>query len=128
MRRILIGILTVMLFGAGSFAVEAGANLETGRADINKAAKAETPAAMGKTELKNYFDDSRCLVADPTGTPLNIRATPNGKIVGKVKNGATVYIIVDALDAQERVWAKIRLTPRGPAKGWVLQDFLECEN
>jgi hypothetical protein len=33
-----------------------------------------------------------CRVADPTGTPLNIRMQPNGKIVASVRNGELIQV------------------------------------
>ena len=36
---------------------------------------------------------ANCVVADPTGTPLNIRSLPNGgKIMGTIQNGVPVMI------------------------------------
>jgi hypothetical protein len=34
----------------------------------------------------------RCKVTDPTGTPLNVRASPGGKITGKLPNGTLVSV------------------------------------
>ena len=34
----------------------------------------------------------RCLVADPTGTPLNVRIAPNGRITQTLINGVLVMI------------------------------------
>jgi Bacterial SH3 domain len=80
-----------------------------------------------KTFAQIESADFRCKVSDPTGTLLNIRAKPNGKIVGKLKNGATVFIIEETGDAQDRAWSKIKLTLKGKAKGWVLRELLECD-
>ena len=33
-----------------------------------------------------------CNVADPTGTPLNVRSSPNGPIMGALHNGVTVHV------------------------------------
>jgi hypothetical protein len=33
-----------------------------------------------------------CRVTDPTGTPLNARLRPNGKVVNRIKNGRNVYV------------------------------------
>ena len=33
-------------------------------------------------------DGDRCKVTDPTGTPLNVRDGPNGKVIGTLANGA----------------------------------------
>lgn len=43
-----------------------------------------------------------CQVTDPTGTPLNVRATPNGKVIKTLKNGRKVFIIKTAYDEQGR--------------------------
>ena len=32
-------------------------------------------------------EGERCKVTDPTGTPLNVRQSPNGKIIGTLANG-----------------------------------------
>jgi hypothetical protein len=69
-----------------------------------------------------------CKVTDPTGTPLNVRATPNGKIVTTVKNGTEVYIEESASDDKGRPWAKVSTTSKGKKKvlGWVLREFISC--
>jgi hypothetical protein len=33
-----------------------------------------------------------CQVTDPTGTPLNVRDRPNGRIINALRNGREVYI------------------------------------
>jgi hypothetical protein len=35
---------------------------------------------------------SRCIVADPTGTPLNVRNRPHGSIVATLANGEVVDV------------------------------------
>ena len=66
-----------------------------------------------------------CSVEDPTGTPLNVRAKPNGKILTTVRNGTIVDL--DTGTAASK-WARIRFD-RGRKKitGWVLRDFLSCQ-
>ena len=69
-----------------------------------------------------------CKVTDPTGTPLNVRATPNGRIVGKLRNGVEVYIVKIDYDSQGRPWALVgrsRQNRRG-AFGWVFREFISC--
>ena len=34
----------------------------------------------------------RCIVADPTGTPLNVRSTPDGHVIQTLNNGISVTI------------------------------------
>lgn len=36
--------------------------------------------------------DRRCIVTDPTGTPLNVRNVPNGRVVSTLENGTEVHI------------------------------------
>jgi Rap1a immunity proteins/Bacterial SH3 domain len=65
--------------------------------------------AMGET----------CTVADPTDTPLNVRRTPNGPVVGALLNGIPVSIRERRGD-----WANI--VPRTGQSGWVFQKYLDC--
>ena len=46
-------------------------------------------------------------MTDPTGTPLNVRASPNGKIVGTLANGALVAIVESKDAANGKPWVKI---------------------
>jgi uncharacterized protein YraI len=66
-----------------------------------------------------------CTVADPTGTPLNVRAGPNGAILGALYNGTTVQILRRTVDANGKSWAYI--APQGAGRnGWVFSAFLSC--
>jgi hypothetical protein len=49
----------------------------------------------------------RCKVTDPTGAPLNVRESPNGKIVGTLANGALVAIVEAKDAANGKPWVKI---------------------
>jgi hypothetical protein len=62
-----------------------------------------------------------CTVADPTGTPLNVRSQPNGTILGALHNGAQV--IID--DVNDWKWVKIIPVKSGKT-GWVFFNFLDC--
>ena len=68
-----------------------------------------------------------CLVADPSGTPLNVRIRPLGVIVQTLTNGTPVI-----RGAQERYegkrWTQIRLSSGGAPIGWVFDDYLDCRN
>lgn len=72
------------------------------------------------------FAQNRCAVTDPTGTPLNIRETPNGEIIGRVSNGAGVRVVNSSFDERGRPWVLIR--PRGSSQvvGWVYREFVSC--
>ena len=69
-----------------------------------------------------------CKVTDPTGTPLNVRATPKGKIVGTVKNGTKVDIEQEAEDNTGTPWVKVSTSGKGKKKvlGWVVREFISC--
>ncbi|BDT14262.1 hypothetical protein N39L_39850 [Limnospira platensis NIES-39] len=60
-----------------------------------------------------------CTVDDPTGTPLNVRATPAGKIVGSLPNGTRVILgITDGREGPN--WTRII----GPIEGYVWSPYL----
>jgi hypothetical protein len=70
-----------------------------------------------------------CKVTDPTGTPLNVRAAPNGRIISTLKNGREVYIEEMTTDDKGKPWVKVSLGVRGGKKlvlGWVLREFISC--
>jgi hypothetical protein len=56
-----------------------------------------------------------CIVNDPTGTPLNVQAHPNGAIVGALYNGVTVYVRDMKIDNAGRGWrTSYRSSGEGP--------------
>lgn len=71
-----------------------------------------------------------CQVTDPTGTPLNVREQPNGKVVSTLKNGRDVYIKETAFDRPGRPWARVSSYSGGKQKywGWVYREFISCYN
>jgi hypothetical protein len=71
---------------------------------------------------------SRCVVNDPTTTPLNLRACPNGAIIGQLANGQTVRILEQTVDQRGRSWARITVTVGMAAgrEGWVFREFIAC--
>ena len=50
---------------------------------------------------------SRCKVMDPTGTPLNVRTEPNGRVVEVLPNGVLVSIIGSSRDRRSKPWAYV---------------------
>jgi len=64
-----------------------------------------------------------CLVADPTGTPLNVRSQPNGTILGALHNDAEV-IVTDMTN--DRRWVKV-IPVKAGKPGWVFFNYLDCE-
>jgi hypothetical protein len=54
----------------------------------------------------------RCRVVDPTGTPLNVRTTPNGHVVGALNNGVFVRILDRASNVRGKpgcMWEETRI-------------------
>jgi hypothetical protein len=69
-----------------------------------------------------------CKVTDPTGTPLNVRSEPNGKVVNSLRNGREVYIHQTAYDNKARPWVRVGGYYQGKYRiwGWVLREFISC--
>jgi len=60
-----------------------------------------------------------CTVADPTGTPLNVRASPGGDIIGTLENGAVVALgVTDGSEGPD--WTRIIQ----PYEGYVWSEYL----
>jgi hypothetical protein len=68
--------------------------------------------------------DIDCVVADPTETPLNLRRTPNGTILGALHNDTTVFIR-EIVFVNGKRWARI-VPETGRHNGWVFFDHLDC--
>ena len=68
----------------------------------------------------------RCVVTDPTGTPLNVRAEPNGSIVGALFNGVAVRQLDTVVDERGRAWSLVAPADGGKT-GWVFRAFVRCD-
>jgi hypothetical protein len=71
-----------------------------------------------------------CTVTDPTGTPLNVRAGPNGRVLSTLSNGQQVEVI-EHRDADGQFWALVAgFDPDAEilaADGaWVFAAYLGC--
>jgi hypothetical protein len=62
---------------------------------------------------------AQCIVADPTGTPLNVRTRPNGPVFSNFTNGSTV----DVLDRQDN-WVFAANHNEDVGAGWVYLPYL----
>ena len=73
-------------------------------------------------------DGKICRVADPTGTPLNARLQPNGKVVNRLRNGRTVYAQSISTDNEGKPWVLVAIKNQGSYKimGYVLREFVSC--
>ena len=69
-----------------------------------------------------------CRVTDPTGTPLNARLQPNGKVVNRLRNGRTVYAQSLSTDDEGKPWVLVAIKNQGKYKimGYVLREFITC--
>lgn len=66
-----------------------------------------------------------CVVIDPTGTPLNVRSTPNGsEIVARLPNNSRVIPYKVAYDGQNRHW--ILVGDAVHSQGWVFGPYVSC--
>lgn len=69
---------------------------------------------------------TRCRVMDPTGTPLNLRDSPNGVVVGRIRNGTLVTRVRSSEDERGRPWSYIVDRSTGEPLGWVFREFIAC--
>jgi hypothetical protein len=71
---------------------------------------------------------SQCRVMDPTGTPLNVRTSPDGRIVGNLPNDMLVTVIDHANRPDRQVVALYYISKFSDGKpvGWVFRDFVSC--
>lgn len=69
-----------------------------------------------------------CKVTDPTGTPLNIRDQPNGKVINKLRNEREVYITETTYDDRSRPWVYLEGYYKGEYRhwGWAIREFVSC--
>lgn len=70
--------------------------------------------------------ENACRVADPSGTPLNLRTTPYGRIIGVVENGTMVSVMDETRDRAGRVWVYVRDDYSTQPLGWVYRDYINC--
>lgn len=69
---------------------------------------------------------THCRVMDPTTTPLNIRTSPNGRIVGTLDNGVLVSVLDRSIE-RSRPWVYVgRYEDHSPI-GWVFREYIDCE-
>lgn len=64
-----------------------------------------------------------CIVDDPTGTPLNVRAAPNGAILTVLYNGTRIEIVEETKLGRKR-W--LFVSRQGERLGWVFGSYVVC--
>ena len=72
------------------------------------------------------YGGARCIVSDPTGTPLNLRERPQGRVIGSVRNGSYVRLVNISYDGLGRPWGYIVGWETGRPLGWVFREFISC--
>jgi hypothetical protein len=83
-----------------------------------------TPALASDIDLNS----KTCRVTDPTGTPLNVRLSPNGKVISKIRNQTVVYPQSIEYDNTGKPWLLINIRQPGGDQmlGWVVREFISC--
>jgi hypothetical protein len=81
-----------------------------------------------QAQAEDIASGKTCRVTDPTGTPLNARLQPNGKIVNRIRNGRTVYAQSISTDNEGKPWVLVAIKNQGNYKilGYVLREFVSC--
>jgi Bacterial SH3 domain len=74
------------------------------------------------------FAQGLCEIMDPTGTPLNVRASPNGHIVGTLQNGVQVSVLDRAVDRKKQAWVYVGHSEDQSPIGWVYREFIACKS
>jgi hypothetical protein len=69
----------------------------------------------------------RCEVTNPDGTPLNVRSTSQGIVVGTIPNGMKVTIMNEDKADDGREWVWLYSQNGMQPLGWVPRDTLTCE-
>ena len=119
LKFILLGSLVSVGFAATAFAQSGSTGGSIGNDEKSLSGTRQELQSGGSDQDRNT-----CVVADPTGTPLNIRTSPNGKVVGRVANGERIRIS-DQTTENGKEWAYISNTASRPM-GWVFRKFLSC--
>ena len=65
----------------------------------------------------------QCLVDDPTGTPLNVRAAPNGTVLTTLENGVGVEVLEERRIGGKR-W--LLVARQGERLGWIFGAYVVC--
>jgi hypothetical protein len=74
-------------------------------------------------------DAKSCVVSDPTDRALNVRETPNGRVINRLRNGRTVEITQFENDAKGRPWGYATGYYKGRFRnwGWVFMAAVACD-
>ena len=86
------------------------------------------PAVLMATGLSLFAhvaaaQEQGCYVDDPTGTPLNVRSTPNGTILTTLSNGTRIDVVDDMVVGTKR-W--LFVARQGERLGWIFGGYVVC--
>ena len=79
-----------------------------------------------KFKICERYTKNSCEIMDPTGTPLNVRASPNGHIVGTLRNGVQIIVLDRASDQKGQAWVYVGRSNDQSPIGWVYRQFIAC--
>lgn len=70
----------------------------------------------------------KCVVWDQNDTGANVRATPNGAVINRLRNRRVVFAMHYRNDYQGRPWAYVSGYYQGVWRnwGWIYMDLLRC--
>jgi hypothetical protein len=80
-------------------------------------------AVLFTISLNSALASQRCMVTDPTGTPLNVRRF-DGKIIGALHNGEIVRVLRTGADREGKPWAYVAYETNG--EGWIYRESISC--
>jgi Bacterial SH3 domain len=83
-------------------------------------------AAAAEVLAKVRMTLGTCVVSDPSGTPLNLRAAPQGAVVSTLANGRSVQITDTKSDRKGQLWVQVASNESGERLGWVIQNSIIC--
>jgi S1-C subfamily serine protease len=114
------GLPIYRLAGGAGF-VWAGSFNDAGRGTLRFAA-VNASAYMSQPAQTN----SQCRVSDPTSTPLDVRTSPNGRILGTLENGLVLKILDETTDRNGSSWSYVARAEDDMPIGWVYGNYLDC--
>lgn len=86
-----------------------------------------------QTKAQTYTWKLSCVVADTSGTPLNVRRDSDGRVVAKLKNGTRVRVTEMSeggdIDGDNPSSSKVSVRRKGKwvVLGWVASKYLKCD-
>jgi hypothetical protein len=89
-------------------------------------AAANKPAVKTPSVVAPVQSSQQCKTTDPSGTPLNVRATPSGKVLRNIANGKFVSIVEHGSDSKGQQWVLISDRQTNEVMGWVFREFVSC--